>query len=332
MTTSGIWIIIIIATSIISVVIAKQTFEKPIKNNNKQIRKEYDELINTNEQIRKEYRDLVNAKKQQEEERKRSLDRLDSEISHKYTELDLIDSKIRSQNERIKNEKKIIQEASEERRKNLEKDYQRKKEELEQALKQKQASAQEKIDTINAELQSLKNTKAAIIEARQKELALKEQADLYRLNISQNELQDIQLLRSIQFRLTNPRVLSMLIWQTFYQPLAKKKFPIILGDKEVCGIYKITNMKDDKVYIGQSTSMYKRWTQHCRCGLNIDTPQGNKLYAAMLEDGLENFTFELLEKCSREELDKKEAYYISLYNSVQYGYNSVSGNKKGQTK
>ena len=121
----------------------------------------------------------------------------------------------------------------------------------------------------------------------------------------------------------------MLIWQTFYQPLAKKKFPIILGKKDVCGIYKITNMKNDMVYIGQGVDIYKRLMQHCKNGLGIDTPQGNKLYAAMLEDGLENFTFELLEECPREELNRKEAYYISLYNSVQYGYNSTKGNING---
>ena len=45
----------------------------------------------------------------------------------------------------------------------------------------------------------------------------------------------------------------------------------------------------------------------------------------MQKDGIENFTFELLEECSREELNKKETFYINLYQSVSYGYNSQGG-------
>jgi group I intron endonuclease len=61
--------------------------------------------------------------------------------------------------------------------------------------------------------------------------------------------------------------------------------------------------------------------------LGIDTPAGNKLYKAMMEDGLENFSFEVLEECNREELNEKERYYINLYQSDKFGYNSTSGNK-----
>lgn len=178
----------------------------------------------------------------------------------------------------------------------------------------------------NAKLLSLQKQKAATIEAFQKEKAIQEQKDLYRLDISEQDKIDIGFLRSIQYRISKPRLLAMLIWQTYFQPLAKKKFPMILGSEEVCGIYKITNTLNQMCYIGQAKSVYKRFCEHCKCGLGIDTPQGNKLYKAMLEDGLENYTFELLEQCSPEELNEKEKYYISVYNSVNFGYNSVKGN------
>jgi len=71
----------------------------------------------------------------------------------------------------------------------------------------------------------------------------------------------------------------------------------------------------------------RRWKDHAKCGLDIDRPQGNKLYQAMLEDGLWNFTFELLEDCPKEQLNEKEKFYISLYQSNLYGYNSTIGNK-----
>ena len=65
-----------------------------------------------------------------------------------------------------------------------------------------------------------------------------------------------------------------------------------------------------------------------KCGLGIDTPANNKLYQAMYKEGLTNFTFELLEECSNEQLDEKESFYINLYNSKNYGYNGNAGNKK----
>jgi len=51
----------------------------------------------------------------------------------------------------------------------------------------------------------------------------------------------------------------MLIWQTYWQPLAKVKFPIILKDKTKMGIYKITNSQTGECYIGQAVDIYKRW-------------------------------------------------------------------------
>lgn len=76
--------------------------------------------------------------------------------------------------------------------------------------------------------------------------------------------------------------------------------------------------------------MYSRWSEHCKAGLGIDTPVGNKLYTAMLAEGLYGFTFELLEECKKEELDEKERYYIDVYNSVEFGYNSNRGVGSGK--
>ena len=184
-----------------------------------------------------------------------------------------------------------------------------------------------KIDELKQSLESLKKQKAASIEALQREQAIQEQKDLYRLVLSNQDKQDIEFLRSIQFRISKPRLVSMLIWQNYVQPIAKKKLPLILGSENVCGIYKITNIKNQMCYIGQAKDMRKRLNEHLKKGVGIDTPQGNKLYQAMLEDGIDSFTFELLEECSEEELNSKERYYIELYNSIDYGYNSQSGVK-----
>ena len=39
-------------------------------------------------------------------------------------------------------------------------------------------------------------------------------------------------------------------------------------------------------------------------GLGIDTPPGNKLYKAISEYGLQNFSFEVLEECEKQNLNQ----------------------------
>ena len=128
-------------------------------------------------------------------------------------------------------------------------------------------------------------------------------------------------------QLHNPRILNMLIWSTYFQKPMTNLCNNIVGTEIKCGIYKITNQLNDMCYIGQSVNISDRWKQHAKCGLGIDTPQSNKLYQAMIENGLWNFSFEILEECSREELNNKEKYYIQLYQSKEYGYNAQKGNE-----
>lgn len=46
-----------------------------------------------------------------------------------------------------------------------------------------------------------------------------------------------------------------------------------------------------------------------------------ELYIAIKEEGLENFIFEVIEECDKEELDDREKYWINYYNSLEMGYN-----------
>ena len=180
---------------------------------------------------------------------------------------------------------------------------------------------------IQKELDKLKTTRAAAHEALLKEQEIKENKDNYRLIPSEADLADSRRLEIVKRELNKPRILCMLIWQSYWQPLAKKQFPLILQAKTKCGIYKITNQITDECYIGQAIDIYKRWNEHCKCGLGIDTPPGNKLYKAMQEYGLNNFTFELIEECNQSELNEKEKYFIELYQANTFGYNSTGGNR-----
>lgn len=87
------------------------------------------------------------------------------------------------------------------------------------------------------------------------------------------------------------------------------------------GIYKITNLLDGKIYIGQSKNIKARWAKHRECARNGS--KNTRLYQAMQKDGLENFSFEIVELCPIEQLNEREWYYICQFNSLneEYGYN-----------
>lgn len=257
-----------------------------------------------------------------------------NDIKNLKEQINIYTENLRQIDETISNSKQRSQEAFESYCDILDSAYRNTEEEyseLEDSLKEAYAIAQEKLlaetSEIQRELDKIKATRTAAIEAQIREKKIKEQQSFYCLKISDADIADIQKLENIKKTLNKPRVLSMLIWQTWFQKPLKALAANILGTSTVTGIYKITNIITGECYIGQAADVASRWSEHAKCGLGIDTPVGNKLYKAMQEYGLQSFSWELLEKCDRTELNEKERYYISLYDSVNYGYNILKGNK-----
>ena len=90
------------------------------------------------------------------------------------------------------------------------------------------------------------------------------------------------------------------------------------------GIYKITNKINNKCYIGQSVNINKRWNAHIHQFNNIDV-YNYPLYRAFRKYGIENFSFEIIETCSRDKLNEREKYWIQYYDSCYNGYNQSLG-------
>ena len=63
-----------------------------------------------------------------------------------------------------------------------------------------------------------------------------------------------------------------------------------------------------------------RFKQHIKRGIGAETPTRNKLYPAMLEYGVENFTFEIVEECERSKLNEREDYWQEYFHARDYGY------------
>jgi hypothetical protein len=177
------------------------------------------------------------------------------------------------------------------------------------------------------DLLKLKEALSAGVQAQLREREKEENIGFYKLQVSDQDLSDIKTLNAMKHMLFQPVILSKLIWTTYFQKQTTELCNRILGIKKICGIYKITNLTSQQCYIGQSVDIAQRWKDHAKCGLGIDAPATNKLYKAMQEDGIWNFSFELLEECPREELNEKERLWIEMYQTDKFGYNATKGNK-----
>ena len=253
--------------------------------------------------------------------------KLTTQIEEGKKHLSTIQNAIDNQQEMSSNAFKNYCDILEKKYKEVEEEHDMEIEALNTAYSNLQLKLLREADEVRSDLDKIKATRTAAIEAARREKDIESNLTFYCLDISDADKIDIAKLEALKPSLNKPRVLSMLIWQTWFQKPLKALSANVVGATDATGIYKITNIKTKECYIGQAIHIKDRWVEHVKCGLGIDTPAGNKLYKAIQEFGLWNFSFEVLEKCPREQLNEKEKYYIDLYSSYDYGYNSTRGNK-----
>ena len=199
-------------------------------------------------------------------------------------------------------------------------------EEIHKDLNQIRQSALKQKKQINNELDNLRASLSAGVQARLREQQKKDKLGFYKLSINDADLSDVKMLENLKASFHKPVVLSKLIWTQYFQKQMTELCDRVLGKKTICGIYKITNLLTAQCYIGQSVNVGDRWKQHCKCGLGIEASATNVLYNSMHQDKIWNFTFELLEECPKENLNEKEKFWINMYQSNKFGYNSTKGN------
>lgn len=96
-------------------------------------------------------------------------------------------------------------------------------------------------------------------------------------------------------------------------------------------IYIIKNKINDKIYIGQTkVSLKLRFQNH------LSASRNGKDYIigkAIRKYGEDNFYIELLEECTIEELNNREQYWITFFNSTnnKFGYNISAGGNVTRT-
>jgi len=93
-----------------------------------------------------------------------------------------------------------------------------------------------------------------------------------------------------------------------------------MSDISNCGIYMLTNLINNKIYIGQTRDIKRR---------NRDYKKNNPSNAELKEDisnyGFVNFKFEVLEYCEEMFLNNLEKKYIKEFDAINKGYNKKNG-------
>lgn len=181
------------------------------------------------------------------------------------------------------------------------------------------------ISTLREELSDLKARREAYIEALKAEEKRQQDRAFYTINLTEENKEDIRILRSIEDKLHNSEALNRLIYDVFIKKPLGDLLLRIIGENTYGGIYKITNLDTQRAYIGRSTDIKKRLTEHVKGAFNISTIADQEIHRVMGREGIDKFSFEVLEKVEKDKLNEREKYWIDFYQTQSYGYNQNKG-------
>lgn len=92
-------------------------------------------------------------------------------------------------------------------------------------------------------------------------------------------------------------------------------------------IYKITNLVNNKAYIGQTTwPVETRWASHINVAVGNNKTKRDAIHLAIAKYGVDNFSFEVIETPSDDKLNEREQYWIDYYHTYIHEVNSQGYN------
>lgn len=253
------------------------------------------------------------------------INQLKDEHIAKLTELRQFEQECKQKEDKLANELqdslKMYDELCEEQEKRLQEVSSDFMEEWRKSSSELTKERQELEEQIN----SYKSIADAAVEAAKRAQLDADAKNFYRIILPQDAKHDIALLRQIEPTLAHPEAINKVIWKLYYENPVSDMIGRVVGKEQKTGIYKITNTENGMAYVGQAVSIADRWRQHIKRGIGADTPTQNKFYPAMKQFGPESFTFEILEECSRDELNERERFFIDFFKTKEYGFNVKAG-------
>ena len=162
-------------------------------------------------------------------------------------------------------------------------------------------------------LDDYRSQREAVNLAILREKELKEKENFYKIVIPENDQEDIEVLKTIGPRLRNREALNKLIYDVFVKRPLSELIKRVTNGKEISGIYKITYIKTGEAYIGKTTNISTRWQNHIKTACGLEGAARTTFHNRLEQDGIWNYTFEILEEVPKDKLSEREKFYIELY-------------------
>ena len=147
----------------------------------------------------------------------------------------------------------------------------------------------------------------------------------YTIQVPDEYKEDINfLVTTVSQKVQHPDIINKLVWMEYVRPYIEQTFKRVkIEDKP--GIYKITNIDTGKCYIGKSTNLKKRITDHFKSSIGIKTIADQAVHHEIWKTGFWNWMIEPIIYCDKDQLSELEKYYISFFKSNEFGYNKTGG-------
>lgn len=197
-------------------------------------------------------------------------------------------------------------------RKALEEKYKNLEENAQQEFQAKQRSYNNELSYLRRELEDFRSRCDAVNEAIRRERELIEKEDFYKIQLTQNDIEDIKILDSMKNHLSHKEVLPKVIWESIARRPVSEMIKRVVGQK-VGGIYKITYIPTGEAYIGRTVNFKDRWQAHIQTALGMEKAASSTLHTHMARNGIWNYNFEILEEVPKDKQSEREKFYIDLY-------------------
>lgn len=192
-------------------------------------------------------------------------------------------------------------------------------------VEQCREAANSECEEITTKLQNYRESVNSLLEPMQTLAKEEAQRKYYCLELSDKDNADIQyLVENVAPKLANSAIIPKLCWSEYvskaFADLANKT-----GIKDEPGIYKITNLNTNKCYVGKATNCKKRLSDHLKGACGMTSVADQQIHHAIVEEGFNNWTFEIICYCDKEQLNERERFYITEFHGLDWGYNRNSG-------
>ena len=236
-----------------------------------------------------------------------------------------------------------IEEQRQKRQSDLDSEFTSRRDAMEQALTQTQLECEKSAETYKEALATIyeechkqsddiyrklayQQEKFEGIQKVLKQYDADKQAKLYyTIQLPEEYYEDIEfLLTTVAAKVQHPDIISKLVWQEYVKPNLDNTFKR-LEVKPDPGIYKLTSIENGKCYIGKSTDIKRRITDHFKSVVGISSIADQAVHHAIRKEGFWNWTIEVITYCTKEQLNELEKYYIEFFKSQEFGYNKTGG-------